>query len=104
VSERLKTKSLVSLEYLLSKEELPQQWKKSIIPPFYKEGDETECNCYRGISLLPAANKILSSILISRLTPYTDKVNWDHQYGFQCNISTFFFKGTYSPSWTFGLP
>jgi hypothetical protein len=30
-----------------SKEELPQQWKESIIVPIYKKGDKTDCNNYR---------------------------------------------------------
>jgi hypothetical protein len=34
-----------------NKEELPQQWKESIIIPIHKQGDETDCNNYRGISL-----------------------------------------------------
>jgi hypothetical protein len=29
-----------------SKEELPQQWKESIIEPTHKKGDETDCNNY----------------------------------------------------------
>jgi hypothetical protein len=35
-----------------NKEELPGQWKESIIVPFHKMGDKTECNNYHGISLL----------------------------------------------------
>jgi hypothetical protein len=35
-----------------NKEELPQQRKESIIVPIYKKGDNTDCNNYRGISLL----------------------------------------------------
>jgi hypothetical protein len=33
-------------------EELPDQWKESVIVPIHKKGDETDCNNYRGISLL----------------------------------------------------
>jgi hypothetical protein len=29
-----------------NKEELPQQWKESIIVPVYKKGDKTDCNNY----------------------------------------------------------
>jgi len=53
-----------------NKEELPEEWKESIIVPIYKKGDKTYCNNYRGISLLPTTYKILSNILLSRLIPY----------------------------------
>jgi hypothetical protein len=43
-----------------NKEELPQQWKESVIVPIYEMGDKTDCNNYRGISLLSTAYKILS--------------------------------------------
>jgi hypothetical protein len=36
-----------------SKEELPQQWKESIITPIYEKGNKTDCSNYRGILLLP---------------------------------------------------
>jgi hypothetical protein len=51
---------------ILNKEELPQQWKKSIIMPIHKKCDTTDCNNYSGISLLSTAYKILSNILLSR--------------------------------------
>jgi hypothetical protein len=31
-----------------NKEELPDQWKKSIIVPVHKKGDKTDCNVYVG--------------------------------------------------------
>ena len=55
-----------------NKEELPEEWKESIIVPLYKKGDKTDCSYYRGISLLPTTYKILSNFLLSRLTPYAD--------------------------------
>ena len=47
-----------------NKEELPDEWKESIIVPIYKKGDKTDCNNYRGISLLPTTYKVLSNILL----------------------------------------
>jgi len=57
-----------------NKEELPEEWKESIIVPIYKKGDKTDCSNYRGISLLRTMYKILSIILLSRLTPYARKL------------------------------
>jgi hypothetical protein len=48
-----------------NKEELPQQWKESVTIPIHIKGDKTDCNSYRGISLLSTAYKILSNILLA---------------------------------------
>jgi hypothetical protein len=66
---------------------LPQQWKESTTVQIHKKGDKTECNNYRGISLFTTAYKILSNILLVRLTPYINEVTGDHQCGFRCNRS-----------------
>jgi hypothetical protein len=71
-----------------NKEELPDQWKESIIVPIHKTGDKTDCNNYRGISLLSTSYKILSNILLSWLSPYIDVIIGDHQCGFQRSRST----------------
>ena len=70
------------------KENLPEEWKESIIVPIHKKGDKTDCNNYRGISLLPTAYKILSYILLSRLTPYAKEIIGEHQCVFRRNRST----------------
>jgi len=70
------------------KEKLPEEWKKPIIVPIHKKGDKTDCNNYRGISILPTTYKILSNILISRLIPYMKEIIGDHQCGFRHNRST----------------
>jgi sorting nexin-29 len=65
-----------------------QQWKESIVVPIHKKGDKTHCSNYRGISLLSISYKILSNILLARLTPYADEIIGDNQCGFRRNRST----------------
>jgi hypothetical protein len=67
---------------------LQQKWKESIILPIYIKVDKTDCNNYRGISLLSTAYKILSNILLARLNPYVNKIIGDHQCGFRRNRYT----------------
>jgi len=72
---------------------MPEEWKESIIVPVYKKGGKTDCTStdfsnYRGISLLPTTYKILSNILLSRLTPYAEEIIGDHQCEFRRNRST----------------
>jgi hypothetical protein len=76
------------INLIRNKEELPHQWKESIVVPIHKKGDKTDCSNYRGISLLSTSYKILSNILLARLTPYADEIMGDHQCGFRRNRST----------------
>jgi hypothetical protein len=68
-----------------NKEKMSDQWKESIVVPIHKTGDKTDCNNYRGISLLSTSYKMLSNILLSRLSPYIDEIIGDHQCRFRCN-------------------
>jgi hypothetical protein len=52
--------------------------RELIIIPIYMKGDKTDFNNYRGISLLPTMYKILSNILLSKLTPYAEEITGDH--------------------------
>jgi hypothetical protein len=71
-----------------NKVELPDQWKERIIVPVHKNGNKTDCNNYRGMSMLSASYKIISNILLSILVPYMDKIIGNHQRGHRCNRST----------------
>jgi hypothetical protein len=71
-----------------NKEELPEEWKESIVVPIYKKGDKTDCSNFKGISLLSNTYKILSNILLSRLAPYAEEVIGDPECGFRRNRST----------------
>jgi hypothetical protein len=53
------------------------------IVPIYKKGDKTDCCNCTDISLLSTTYKILSNILLSRLTPYAGEIIGDHKCGFQ---------------------
>jgi hypothetical protein len=54
----------------------------SVIVPVYKEGDTADCSTYRGISLLLTTYKVLSSILLSMITPDAEEIGGDHHWGF----------------------
>ena len=64
-----------------NKDKLPQGWKELIIGPIYKKVDKTYCSNYTGISPLSNTFKMLSNILLSRLTPYREEIIGDHQCG-----------------------
>jgi hypothetical protein len=57
-----------------NKEELPDQWKESIIESVHNKGDKTDCNNYHGISLLSSPYKMLSNIFLSRLHLSIDEI------------------------------
>ena len=66
----------------------PEEWKELITVPIYKKDDKTGCCNYRGISCLPTTYKVLSNILLSRLTPYAEEIIGDHQRGLHHNRLT----------------
>ena len=68
--------------------ELLEDWKELIIVPVYNKGNNRNDSNYTGISLLPTKDEILSNILLSSLTPYTEEIIRDHHHGFQCKRTT----------------
>jgi hypothetical protein len=71
-----------------NKEELPYQWKESIIVPMYKKDNKADYNNYRRILLLLTMYiQNFIQYTCSRLTPYVDKIIGYNECGFQCNIS-----------------
>ena len=70
--------------------EVPQQWKDAIIKVLYKKSDRSNCNNYRGISLLSHAGKVLLKIVANRLSDYCEAhgILPDEQCGFGPERST----------------
>jgi hypothetical protein len=64
-----------------NEEKLPEQWKNLIVVPVYKKGVKTYTT-YRSTSHLSTTYRILSNILLSRLTPYAEEIIGNHQCGF----------------------
>ena len=54
--------------------EVPQQWKDATIKVLYKKSDRSNCNNYRGISLLSHAGKVLLKIVANRLKQYYGEI------------------------------
>ena len=50
---------------------------------FTKKGDRDKCENYSGIALGNAAYKILSNIILEKITPYIEKITRDYQNGFR---------------------
>lgn len=76
------------IKKIRQKEQIPEEWKVAVICPIYKKGDPEDCHNYRGISLLNAAYKILSNVILNRLKPYTKEIVGEYQCGFKPGKST----------------
>ena len=74
----------------LASGKFPTNWKTAIITPVLKKGNKNEYDNYRPVSCLPAAAKLLESIVCSQVTDYMEKNNFipDTQHGFRKNRST----------------
>lgn len=68
-------------------EEIPTMWKKAIIVPILKKGDNRECKNYRGISLLSIIGKVFMKIIQSRLQKHREQTSREEQAGFRPNRS-----------------
>lgn len=76
------------LQEIWVKEEMPAEWRKSIICPIYKKGDKLKCENYRRISLLCVAYKIFTKILAKRISPLAERIIGEYQGGFRPSRST----------------
>ena len=77
------------INLIWSEEEIPREWHRGIILPFWKgKGDKLVCTNYRGITLLPVAEKLFASILVKRAQPALTHTRRPQQAGFCHNRST----------------
>ena len=78
----------VHLISIWNKEELPEEWMRSIILHIFTNTDKTGCSNYRGISRLAFKYKVEFTILLSKVMPNVVVINGDHQCRFRRSRST----------------
>ena len=64
-------------------EEVPRDWRRSIVIPIHKKQDKLDCSNYRGITLLCHTGKFFSSIILQRLRKRTEEILSEAQAGFR---------------------
>ena len=64
-------------------EQVPLRWRKAVIVPIHKKGDNRECKNYRGISLLSIVGKVFMKIIQSRLQNHREQTSREEQAGFR---------------------
>jgi len=55
-------------------EEMPRKWNTAILCPIFKNGGTLDPTNYRGISLLDNCYKILSTLILERITPCVEAI------------------------------
>ena len=71
-------------------EEIPQEWKDATIKVLHKKSDRSDCNNFRGISLVSHAGKVLLKIVANRLGDFCEaqQILPEEQCGFRSARST----------------
>ena len=64
-------------------ERIPSDWRNGTIVKIPKKGDLSDCNNWRGMTLLSVPEKILCSILLNRIRLAVDHVLREEQAGFR---------------------
>lgn len=82
--EQLHTYIWQIFERIWSEERVPPDFSVSCIKTLYKnKGDRSDCDSYRGISLLSVPGKVFARVLLNRLIPVSEKLLPETQFGFR---------------------
>jgi hypothetical protein len=71
------------LEKIWTKDKVPKEWKEGLIVKIPKKGDITNCNIWRGITLLSAPSKIFSRVILNRVKDVVEVCLRKEQAGFR---------------------
>lgn len=65
----------------------PSDWLQGTIVKLYKKGDATDCNNWRGITILSSVMKIFMKVILERMVIHIDEKLRREQAGFRANRS-----------------
>lgn len=75
--ESLTATILLKISHEISiSENMPEDWKTGLIVRLAKKGDLTDCNNWRGITLLSLTSNVFSKIIQGRMTAALEKDNF----------------------------
>ena len=74
-------------ERIWEEEDVPADWKEGYLIKLPKKGDLSNCNNYRGITLLSVPGKVFNRVLLERMKATIDAQLRDEQAGFRQNRS-----------------
>ena len=66
-----------------SNESTPTDWNNGVITRLPKKGDLSNCDNWRGITLLATTRKVISRVLLKRIQDHTDELLREEQAGFR---------------------
>ena len=68
----------------------PNAWKEAIVTPILKKGDAENISNYRPVSCLPAASKLLESVVCNQMSEFLESNHLlpESQHGFRPKRST----------------
>lgn len=69
------------------KETIPNDWLQGLVVKLHKKGDASDCNNWRGITLLSAVFKVFMRIILERMLNFVDEKLRREQAGFRSGRS-----------------
>jgi hypothetical protein len=77
------------LDITINNATIPRDWKKTVVVPIYKGGDQSVVTNYRPVSLTSVVCKQMEHVIAGYLRQFWDKSEWlyEGQHGFRPGYS-----------------
>ena len=92
----------------MGQKKAPEDWKKGLIAKVPKKGDLSNCNNWRGITLLSVVSKVFSRCILKRFQIKVDETLRKEQAGFRpgrsCSDQIFMLRTVIEESLEYNAP